>query len=376
MKKFYFFAMACIALASCVNDEPVENGLQQSNKAIVFNSPVMYGTSRAVGEIEPNYYPDEEHFSVFAMYSENQTTSWGGTNDVLWMDNVETAKDENGNSWSSDAVGGGTTYYWPKKGYLTFAAYSPTRVNQNGTLTYGANGLTITGYTTPGDGLQYDFMFSKRTFNQQGTNYSHTEGSTYEAVDITFQHALSAIRFKVATDTDYKPTTITINSIKILNAYSQADFNENVADGETYSHNAQWTELDIRNTSGYEVVNTAQALTTDLVEISDHNDILMIPQKMVDTTIDNSIKIEVNYTIKNVGGAEINQVYTVNLADTDGDGTADYLKDGQENTSNEIAQWEMGKRYTYNIKIGLNKIYFNPIVENWDDVTVSPELDI
>lgn len=370
MKKFYFFAMACIALASCVNDEPVENGLQQSNKAIIFNSPVMYGTSRAVGEIEPNDYPDTEHFSVFAMYSENQTSSWVGTNNVLWMNNVETAKVENGNSWSSDAVVNGGIYYWPKNGYLTFAAYSPTRVNQNGTLTYGENGLTITGYTTPGDGLQYDFMFSKRT---QGINYS----STNEGVDITFQHALSAIRFQVAAAAEYPGTTITINSIKILNAYSQADFNENLTDGQTYSsENAYWEKWSNRNTTGYEVVKKAQTLTTDLVEITNHNDILMIPQKMVDTTIDNSIKIEVNYTIKNVGGAEINQVYTVNLADINGDGEADYLNDVTGETSKEIAQWEMGKRYTYNIKIGLNKIYFNPIVENWNDVTVSPDLNI
>ena len=35
-------------------------------------------------------------------------------------------------------------------------------------------------------------------------------------------------------------------------------------------------------------------------------------------------------------------------------------------------KWEMGKRYTYNIVIGLDEIYFAPSVANWTDVAVNP----
>ena len=34
-------------------------------------------------------------------------------------------------------------------------------------------------------------------------------------------------------------------------------------------------------------------------------------------------------------------------------------------------KWEMGKRYTYNLVIGLDKIYFAPSVTDWTDVNVT-----
>jgi len=45
-------------------------------------------------------------------------------------------------------------------------------------------------------------------------------------------------------------------------------------------------------------------------------------------------------------------------------------------TSADIEAWEMGKRYTYTITIGLEKIYFSPEVTEWVDVTVTPDLTI
>ena len=37
-------------------------------------------------------------------------------------------------------------------------------------------------------------------------------------------------------------------------------------------------------------------------------------------------------------------------------------------------EWEPGRRYTYNIVIDLDEIYFAPEVEAWDDVVVTPDV--
>ena len=68
MKRFLFMsALASVALASCVNDEAMENTSKASDQKITFNAPVVSGLTRAVaGEIGTTY-SESESFKVFAL---------------------------------------------------------------------------------------------------------------------------------------------------------------------------------------------------------------------------------------------------------------------------------------------------------------------
>ena len=75
-------------------------------------------------------------------------------------------------------------------------------------------------------------------------------------------------------------------------------------------------------------------------------DLILLPQDLAGVTL------RVEYTIKNsgAGSAELYQIAELPLSTT------------------AVAAWEMGKRYIYNITIGLDTIYFEPYVQDWVDV--------
>lgn len=92
--------------------------------------------------------------------------------------------------------------------------------------------------------------------------------------------------------------------------------------------------------------------------------------KEADDTDDTEITIKVTYTLQNEDmAAPIEQVAEVSLVTGNEGG---YFTDG----TNNISAWEMGKKYTYTIEVGLNEIYFDPRVEAWTPVEVQPNIPI
>jgi hypothetical protein len=211
----------------------------------------------------------------------------------------------------------------------------------------------------------------------------------YAGVQINFKHALSSILFRVKAHEPYPGTTLTVKKIEVLNAYSTGDFTQGLADqnGATTDaaawngHEAETpyiayeTEEDeegivLSNTAAKYVHNdnaTAAANTTDLI---------LLPQDLyhenneADDTDDTEITIKVTYTLQNEDmAAPIEQVAEVSLVTGNAGG---YFKDG----TNNISAWEMGKKYTYTIEVGLNEIYFDPRVEVWTPVEVKPNIPI
>ena len=73
-------------------------------------------------------------------------------------------------------------------------------------------------------------------------------------------------------------------------------------------------------------------------------------------------KITVDYFIQNGGSVVVEQTYTLELSGTD----------HKDSSDAQITSWEMGKRYTYSIVIGVNEIYIAPSIStNWEDVNSS-----
>ena len=387
MKKYFLLsALASVALVGCVNDDPV--GMEESQNKIMFEAPVVSPSGRTVvGQIDGNNYPEGESFSVYAMWSPDEMTAWAATENKLYMDRVTCSKNSTENYWEPSP-----TYYWPKNGYLTFAAYSPKDAHSDspymgqGTFSYASDGLKIENYRVDSDASKhYDLLYSTRSYNRQTSTDKNntTDTDNTDGVDINFKHALSAIDFKVKTAVgiDNSTTTITLKSIKVLNALCVAQFEEGVEDGNEYKNKdgfPKWDNYGGERDDYTYIKNSTQVVNSTSAEIDKHNDIILLPQDLLNSTEPSkSPTIEVTYTIEANADAVPVTLY-VNLADVNGDNTADYLTGySDENLTTSVGTidaWKIGHRYTYIITIDLDKIYFKPYVEDWVDVYMDPTI--
>lgn len=356
MKKVLLFAAAAsVAFTSCVKDEPA--GITASDSKISFEAPAVSGITRAVvGEIA-SPYPTDENFSVYARYfSGTYSTFAQGTR---FMDDEETAFNAaNGEKggWDTETAGG-QAYYWPKNGTLTFAAYSPSRAADDCSVSWDAQGFTFENFTVQQNpAAHYDLMFSERSYDRT----SSTGGTTYDGVDINFKHALSSIVFKVKTMENYAEDnhTITVTGITLKNAYETGTFKQGLADNGTATTTAAaWSGQTSENNAGYSVLTkdevVASTTATKLVNVTP---LIILPQA---TTHDaNNIEIAVNYTIDNKTSV-IEQSATIDVS----------------SEAYDLDAFELGKRYTFTLIFGLDKIYFSPEVEDWVDVTV-PDIEL
>ncbi len=349
MKKLLFIAaVACVALAGCAKNETLAPTMDPGNSKISFAAPLVAPATKALVE-KGEAYPTTEKFIVSAVWTSGNYATWGAG--TVYMDEVVVGHD-GGSPGSWDAGHGAASandYYWPKDGNLTFQAVSPSTLSD---IAFAGTGVTITGHTV--DDNAVDVMFSERSYNRTSStnNYSGSESNTYKGVDIVFKHALASIKFTAQRADAYTGTIIKITSIELQNVNKTGTFEQGMTDGAaavTPTDLYHWTALSNKGnmadvvTTDYSVENTtATSFTT--------NDLVAIPQKFLDDT-----QIVINYTINGVP-----QDFTAKLKDYNYTGLGSSDKG-----------FEVGKQYTFNIKIALDKIYFAPVVTSWANVTVT-----
>ena len=369
MKKFFMFAaMASVALVICVKNETAVS-LNDNQAAIEFAAPVTSPSVKAATEIADNY-PTTEQFAVWAYYAQD------GVYDLYPADGGQTQEFMNmvPVGYVADAATWkpiGATYYWPKNGSLTFAAYSPYTTPSNGTYDYLATGLDIKGYVVPAASTdQKDLLFSERKYNQTVNDMDkETAVDPYKGVTLQFNHALSSIVFKVAEDVAYESktpsTVITITSIDILQVNSMGDFNQGLTDGPAATTPAasahfgwtnQSTPVDYNAFTGSQTLSTtpnylaSAAAADNLAERKlNTSDLILLPQTL--STETEKAVLKISYKINNQT-TEVSEVSTFKLSDITAGG-----------------KWYRGKRYTYNITFHLDEITFEPKVTAWADVT-------
>lgn len=342
-------------LTGCVKNETANGGAVSGSK-ISFEAPAVTGITRTAlvpGEMV-NPYDQGEHFSVYALYFADGTYSNfdAGT---LYMDNVETAYNTGGQYWDSESVSGGQAYYWPKKGSLTFAAYSPSGAANDCTVAWGAAGFTFTDFMVQNNpAAHYDLLFSERAYNKTQSEASST---TYQGgVDITFKHALSSVVFKTKLGDTYTGHTITLKNITLKNTFTTGTFNQGLVDeNNAVTTAAAWTGQKTENTAGYVAFNGTEVITsTTAAEPAGAKRLIVLPQALAHADA-NNVTIDVLYSIDN-GTNEIDQTATIDISD-----------------GYNLTEFEIGKRYIFTLIIGLDKITFSPDVDEWEDV---PGIDI
>lgn len=217
-----------------------------------------------------------------------------------------------------------TPYYWPKKGSLTFMAYSPESAKIRITKD---KGVVVTDWATNGSDKKIDLMVADIVKNKSanGTSYGMV------GVPIVFRHILSKVAVTAFIEDGVSGKEIFMNKIIFHNVYGKADFNgsEWTNRGDVHDVNVDLTWAPIQ--LGIDKKNIIETM-------------LLIPQSLsaIDTTRGN-VEMEIHYTIN---GEPENVIISLNQ---------------------HGAAWERGKYTEYQIIFGTSDkpIDFEGSVSDW-----------
>lgn len=220
-----------------------------------------------------------------------------------------------------------TPYYWPKKGSLTFMAYSPKSAKIQITKD---KGVEITGWETNGSDKRIDLMVADMVKNKSanGTSYGMV------GVPIVFRHILSKVAVTAFIEKEEPGKEIFLNRIIFRNVYGKADFN-----------GSEWTNRD----DVHDVDNTlTTAIKLGINKTNIIKTMLLIPQSLsaIGTTRGN-VEMEIHYTINDNGNSKDEHVII--------------------SLNQHGAAWERGKYTEYQIIFGTSDhpIDFGGSVSDW-----------
>ena len=379
MKKFFMFAaMASVTFASCVKNEPAPSVIDDQVE-IAFEAPVLAPNVKSATEFH-NDFPTDVKIGVWAYYYVNPTNAELEANytnfadGTLYMGSAQGGLPIQYTQLSADPLSGTwkhalNKYYWPKNGALTFTAYAPYTEKNAQLANTTASGVTFKDYRVlQTNSLQEDLLYSERVYDATVANLTNPDKSAaYEGVSLVFKHALSSIRFTLKAAADYNPTTLIVKKIELLNVVSKGSFNQNLADADdATSAKGVWTlsqddtdkkiyTVDLPSTDGITLsstevkyANNAQVAAPVSANGKQVTDFILLPQKL------DNVQLRVTFTLQNDQmAAPIEQVLTKKLI------------------TDIVTEWHEGSRYTYNVAVALDEIYFEPTVTDWADVNVT-----
>lgn len=253
------------------------------------------------------------------------------------------------NAWKAE----GATYYWPKQGSLTFFAWTDNTDNPKQTLAGCAKdkGITFTAYSAF-DNKNKDLLVADIAKDMDGKNNLTTHQGWKSGVPTIFHHVLSNLAFTIKTNDNYAGATYSLKSITLKNISTKGDYAQGspaaTAAEKVWTGHGDVKAMPVFTSDGQPVSDAVVKLTPSTT--TDFS--IVLPQKFTDATP----VIEIVYTITtNYTGTAV--VETV----TETKPLKDIYTDG----------WVSGKKYTLNIKLSLNEIYWDPAVTDWENGTVT-----
>lgn len=305
-KSFLMFGVAAMALASCTQNEVVEYA---ENRAIQFDTFVNNNT-RAVTELKTERLTQ---FNVFAYH---------GINTVDYNNVLVTGTSTSG--WTPAA-----NAYWQAGNAYEFAAYS----NQNGELSdlneeqtsgvsFANKTLKFTGYEVAGKDL----------VAAQTSVASKTDVNSYTAVNLTFYHMLSQIKFTF-TNSDAADYNLAISNIKITaGKTAKGEFKMNEGGTPAIS----WTDASNGEYTIADITDIAKGAN----QTTESESLLILPQNT------DNLKVTFTATLTDAGGTKI----------AEGNFEAPLDIDGNAETSN----WMPGYRYNYTATLNGSDVPVDP----------------
>ena len=325
MKKFFLIAAsALMVFASCtkVNINYENDGQPQEIGVFAVNKNMVKGAAEPTPGF-PTSYP-----MLVSAYLVSGSTGTKPTEPGEYFNDITFG--HNNGVWK-----GGQ--YWPlSKASINFLAVAPEITGQVTTTsaTTANNSKVATVVVTSNETNQHDVMYAVG-------NGTKADGQAPNNVPLTFQHALSWIKFTVTCgNSGNGAPVITCNSIKLNNAYFNG---QNTVTAKALNTNSPTVEL--------EDWDITKASVTEAHIVDPDGGALVIPT---------------SYTKSNEANAK-NLSFTINYTVTQGEGeekkefTYDYTH------VFDAVTWEPGKKYTYAVTITLKEITIDPSVGPWDD---------
>lgn len=257
-------------------------------------------------------------------------------------------------------MGGQTPYYWPTKGSLVFAGYSPASANGTFNFDFANKTFTATDYIQSNNIADAkDLMW----FDVTNESYDQN-GADDKGVPVEFQHALSWLTFKFNLKDERTAANWTITDVTLNGIEDKATFTA-VKDGDM-----TWTEAE-KSDDGKDVVNVYNAGEGTGYTVN------YIADAAVLSGTDQGDKVKTNAVLvipQSCAKDDASIVITYNMKTYVGDGvltgqTVELPLEGDQIDDNK---WEPGKHYIYTITFGANEILIAPTVTVWDTVEVDP----
>lgn len=415
-KNLILVAMSTIMLASCVQEESLENQevLSSSPKEITFQTVVAKQKSRALIN-GSEYKPTDPSFGAWARYNPSSLTV--GTMAFINNEKIEFIDDITDYWGIKDTA---HVHYWPNTGSLTFYAYSPfyyqedtfpdsplvTDENEQAPKT-GQQGISFPHYNV--DAHQQTDLMVADVQKGQTANITANEGgnnSAYTGVPTIFRHKLAVIlAFKLGTSEDYDGNYVpgqsqgTFNSgaepgdmrffikeIKLLGVNQIGSYagetykvnNDKIADKwvvdvpqtakeYTWYHNAVGTEFGYVGAKQLNISWTNDSTQTHvsptLARDEGRYHLLVLPQEFEA----GKQQLQVTYFIKTYKGtlgqtfADINAAEEAWEAGTPITKTVDLIN--VHPAGNKA--WKMNQKITYTLKFSTDEIRWAPQVTDW-----------
>lgn len=338
MRKSILLLAAAAALASCTQSEVLEVA---ENRAISFDPFVGKATRAATEIVDPSAVSGTKltKFYVFGQYGESSGTTY----DKVVYTNAEV---DVTSSHTNVSPTGNTQYWVPGKKYM-FAAYSDGNnqiqtTGSSATVSFGNDGhIKIENYQAGTNDLI--LATADKTIE---TSIQSDPG----AVQLTFKHLLSQVKFKfdcTAFPTGYR---LAISDLQIGNVPNKATYSYVPSDYE-------WIGIAIDNVGTLSFSNIAE-FDKAQAQTSDAN--FVIPQTYTEN-VNSDLTATFKVTVKDNHSSNI-------VSDQPLTTTALLVSSGN------VTQWQAGYRYQYNIKLtpenvgGMYPIQFTvTTVEGWQD---------
>lgn len=328
MKKLVLAVLALGAVAACT-----KSAVQYEQPGEISLQPVAQKATKAT--VDGTTYPEELNFKVWSWWGNPEAgTAASAAFSTPYINAGEFCYNEDKSSW-----GGVTPYYWPTKGSLVFAGYSPA--SADGTFNYSleTKTFTVTNYVQSSNIAETkDLMWF------DVTDVSHNQNGT-SGVPVTFKHALSWLTFDFVLNSDitthkWEITEVELQPVSTKASFSATKSDPNAGTWSSFAGDKSSMIVYKKPTGSSEVLY----LSTTAKRYEDaENGVVVIPQSCVN--------LLVKYNLTASTGNVISQEVELGL-----------------NAGDDGNSWLPGKHYVYSIVFGANEILVSPQIADWEDV--------